>query len=42
MKEHAHRAQVFAERLHELNVNVTYPGLKCHPDHDFVLPNRPV
>ena len=35
MKEHAHRAQVFAERLHELKVNVTYPGLKSHPDHDL-------
>ncbi|MBL90479.1 MAG: cystathionine beta-lyase [Myxococcales bacterium] len=35
MKEHAHRAQVFAERLHELKVDVTYPGLESHPDHDL-------
>ena len=33
MKEHATRAFVFAQRLHELGLDVTYPGLESHPDH---------
>ncbi|MDP6958071.1 MAG: aminotransferase class I/II-fold pyridoxal phosphate-dependent enzyme [Planctomycetota bacterium] len=33
MKEHASRAFVFAQRLHELGLDVTYPGLESHPDH---------
>lgn len=35
MTEHGHRTQVFAERLHEMGMAVTYPGLKDHPDHDL-------
>ena len=35
MIEHARRAQVFAERLKELGVSVSYPGLKDHQDHDL-------
>ncbi len=31
MREHARRAQVFAERLLELGVAVRYPGLSTHP-----------
>lgn len=33
MVEHAHRTQVFAERLNEMGIAVTYPGLPDHPDH---------
>lgn len=33
MAEHSHRAQTFAERLRDLGVAVTYPGLPDHPDH---------
>ena len=33
MKEHARRAQIFAERLQERGVAVGYPGLESHPDH---------
>jgi len=33
MAEHARRAQYYAERLSELGVRVSYPGLKGHPDH---------
>ncbi len=33
MIEHARRAQVFAERLREAGVEVSYPGLDDHPDH---------
>ncbi len=35
MVEHARRAGVFAERLRELGVEVGYPGLADHPDHDL-------
>jgi methionine-gamma-lyase len=35
MKEHSRRALAIAERLHELGVNVTYPGLPSHPQHDL-------
>ena len=35
MIEHARRAQVFAERLKELGVSVSYPGLKDRQDHDL-------
>jgi methionine-gamma-lyase len=31
--EHSHRTQVFAERLHQMGLTVTYPGLPGHPDH---------
>ena len=33
MTEHARRAQVFAERLTEIGVDVVYPGMSDHPDH---------
>jgi len=33
MAEHGRRAQLFAERLRKLGLNVTYPGLEEHPDH---------
>ncbi|MCC6676036.1 MAG: aminotransferase class I/II-fold pyridoxal phosphate-dependent enzyme [Phycisphaerales bacterium] len=36
MAEHGRRAQVFAERLHERGLNVTYPGLPDHPDHELM------
>jgi len=35
MVEHASRALVFAERLQEAGVTVSYPGLKAHPDHEL-------
>ena len=34
VREHSRRAQLFAERLHDLGVPVTYPGLPDHPQHD--------
>ena len=33
MREHGSRALLFAERLHERGVDVTYPGLSTHPQH---------
>lgn len=36
MAEHSRRAQVFAERLSELNLPVTYPGLESHPGHKIL------
>lgn len=33
MSEHSRRAHVFAERLDNLKLRVTYPGLPSHPDH---------
>ncbi|NOR20659.1 MAG: aminotransferase class I/II-fold pyridoxal phosphate-dependent enzyme [Xanthomonadales bacterium] len=33
MAEHSRRSQVFAERLYEMGMTVTYPGLSSHPDH---------
>ncbi len=38
--EHARRAQVFAERLTELGLSVSYPGLPAHPDHDLLKRQR--
>ena len=35
MAEHGKRAQLFAERLEERGLNVNYPGLKSHPDHEL-------
>jgi methionine-gamma-lyase len=35
MMEHARRAQIFAERLQEAGIAVTYPGLSTHPDHEL-------
>jgi methionine-gamma-lyase len=34
--EHARRAEVFADRLHELGVPVAYPGLPNHPDYELI------
>ena len=36
MIEHAKRTQLFAERLHEMGMTVTYPGLSSHPDHELI------
>ncbi|MGB7212147.1 MAG: aminotransferase class I/II-fold pyridoxal phosphate-dependent enzyme [Gemmatimonadales bacterium] len=33
MQEHGRRAQLFAERLHQRGLKVTYPGLPSHPQH---------
>lgn len=33
MKEHCHRALVFATRMNKLGLKVIYPGLEDHPDH---------
>ena len=35
MVEHAKRAQLFAERMHEAGVEVSYPGLSQHSDHQL-------
>lgn len=35
MVEHSRRSQVFAERLRNLEVDVAYPGLADHPDHEI-------
>ncbi|MCK5796135.1 MAG: aminotransferase class I/II-fold pyridoxal phosphate-dependent enzyme [Deltaproteobacteria bacterium] len=37
MQEHGRRALAMAERLDELGVDVTYPGLKRHPHHDLLV-----
>ncbi|XP_061344088.1 methionine gamma-lyase-like [Gastrolobium bilobum] len=36
MKEHSHRAKVFATRLKNLGFKVIYPGLEDHPHHDLL------
>ena len=36
MTEHAKRTQVFAERLHAMGIDVSYPGLPHHPDHTLM------
>ncbi|WVY94518.1 hypothetical protein V8G54_033606 [Vigna mungo] len=36
MKEHSHRALVFARRLKKLGVKVIYPGLEEHPQHELL------
>ncbi|XP_050226229.1 methionine gamma-lyase [Mercurialis annua] len=33
MKEHCHRAMVYATRMKKLGLKVIYPGLEDHPDH---------
>jgi methionine-gamma-lyase len=33
MMEHGQRTQLFAKRLHDMGLSVTYPGLPGHPDH---------
>ncbi|XP_061341994.1 methionine gamma-lyase-like [Gastrolobium bilobum] len=36
MKEHSHRAKVFATRLKNLGFKVIYPGLEDHPHHELL------
>jgi methionine-gamma-lyase len=36
MAEHSRRALAFATRLSELKLDVTYPGLPDHPDHEIL------
>ncbi|CAK9310842.1 unnamed protein product [Citrullus colocynthis] len=36
MKEHSHRALVFAQRMKNLGLKVIYPGLNDHPDHHLL------
>ena len=36
MKEHCHRALVFATRLKNLGFKVIYPGLEDHPQHELL------
>lgn len=33
VKAHSERAMAFADRLQAMGVDVSYPGLPCHPDH---------
>jgi methionine-gamma-lyase len=36
IKEHSRRALAFATRLREMGLQVTYPGLPDHPDHEVL------
>lgn len=36
MKEHCHRALIYATRMKQLGLKVIYPGLEDHPDHDLL------
>lgn len=36
MKEHCHRALVFATRMKKLGLKVIYPGLEDHPNHNLL------
>lgn len=36
MKEHSRRGLEFARRLHALGIQVAYPGLADHPDHELM------
>ncbi|KAL3636969.1 hypothetical protein CASFOL_019268 [Castilleja foliolosa] len=36
MKEHCHRALIFAKRMKKLGLKVIYPGLDDHPDHKLL------
>ena len=36
MTEHSKRTQLFAERLQDLGMTVSYPGLATHPDHELM------
>ena len=35
MSEHSYRAKLFAERLEDKGVDVIYPGIARHPDHEL-------
>ena len=37
IRAHSERALAFAERLQSIGVNVSYPGLTCHPDHQQLM-----
>jgi len=36
IKEHSRRALLYAKNLEELGLNVIYPGLEAHPDHQLI------
>lgn len=36
MVEHSRRTLVFAERLQDMGMTVSYPGLENHPDHELL------
>lgn len=36
MKEHCHRALVYAQRMKKLGLKVIYPGLEDHPNHQLL------
>ncbi|KDO76721.1 hypothetical protein CISIN_1g013079mg [Citrus sinensis] len=36
MKEHCHRALIFARRMKKLGLKVLYPGLEDHPHHELL------
>lgn len=36
MQKHSYNAQYLAEKMLDLNLNVHYPGLKTHPQHDLM------
>ncbi len=38
--EHARRAEMFAQRLRQLDLAVTYPGLNDHPDRELLQRQR--
>lgn len=40
VSEHAARAQIFAERLYDLGLKISYPGPPHHPGHELVKEQR--
>ena len=36
MTEHSRRTGIFAERLNNMGMTVSYPGLSDHPDHKLL------
>ena len=36
MREHSRRALAIAERLEKMGIQITYPGLKSHPQHELI------
>ncbi|RXH78013.1 hypothetical protein DVH24_039984 [Malus domestica] len=36
MKEHCHRAMVYAQRMKKMGLKVIYPGLDDHPQHELL------
>ncbi len=39
MQEHSRRAQFFADKLEALGLDVLYPGLEAHPQHELLKEN---